>query len=149
MIGFTFLVAGVLLTYLTIQRSLALTIVTYGLLFGLGEGTVIMQPMVVVMRWFPENKGLAMGIISSGYGLSALIFNPIQTAYVNPDNLEIGADGYWDNDEVLDRVPTLFLVLGATYLVIQLVGIALITPNPPEDEDVAAKSPLLEKTNKE
>ena len=133
LIGFTFGSGGVLLTYLSIQQSMSLTIFTYGLLFGIGSGFSLIQPMVVVMRWFPQNKGLVMGIVSSGYGLSALVFDPIQTAYINPDNLEIGGV-YWENDEVLDRVPTLFLLLGAIYLVMQLVGLALINPSPSEED---------------
>ncbi len=47
------------------------------------------------------------------------ILNPIlvltyqvQTRYLNPDNLSLDADGYFTNPEVLQRVPSVFLLLG-------------------------------------
>ena len=38
------------------------------------------------MRWFPHNKGMAMGVVVGGFGGGAFIFNQIQTAILNPDN---------------------------------------------------------------
>ena len=63
LLGCTFMSGGVLLTYFSIQNSFALLIITYGLMFGIGFGFAYLQPMAVAMRWFPEKKGLAMGII--------------------------------------------------------------------------------------
>ncbi len=36
----------------------------------------------------------------------------VQTRYLNPDNLSLDADGYFTNSEVLQRVPSVFLLLG-------------------------------------
>ena len=70
------------------------------------------------------------------------MFNPFfQTAYLNPGNLELGEDGFFHSDEVLDRVPSVFLLLGSLYAVMQLVAVALITP--PSEEDVSCNIPLV------
>ena len=60
-----------------IQHSLVVTIVTYGLMFGVGLVLSYTQPMVLAMKWFPRKKGLVCGIIESGFGLSALIFDQV------------------------------------------------------------------------
>ena len=76
------------------------------------------------------------------YRFLNIFFKPFfQTAYLNPGNLELGEDGFFHSDEVLDRVPTVFLLLGSLYAVKQLVAVALITP--PSEEDVACNIPLI------
>ena len=46
----------------------------------------------------PQRKGLVNGIVLAGFGGGAFIFNQIQTAYVNPNNLvpdkEVDGDLY-------------------------------------------------------
>ena len=37
-------------------------------------------------KWFPESKGQASSAILFGYGGSAVMFNQIQTLYINPNN---------------------------------------------------------------
>lgn len=61
---------------------------TYGLLFGFGGGLTYTVPLVCGYRWEPERKGLVSGVILSGFGLSALVFNQIQSVLVNPHNLK-------------------------------------------------------------
>ncbi len=127
---------GVAVTYFTIRVSFWLLLLTYGLLHGVGVGIAYIGPLAVAMKWLPRCKGLAVGIVVSGFGLGALIFNAVQTVYVNPDNLEAqkaeNGEEYFVDLELLHRVPFLFLILGGTYAVMQLVGSLLIT-NPPED----------------
>ena len=50
---------------------------TYGVIAGAGVGIVYGIPIAVVTRWFPDMKGIAVGITVLGFGASALI-----TAYV-------------------------------------------------------------------
>ena len=96
------------------QVSLAATTLTYGLLFGMGCGPSYAPPMTAAMRWFPHNKGLVNGIIVGGFGLGASIFNIVQTGYMNPLNKTPGDQGYFslEQDDVLRRVPSVFLLLG-------------------------------------
>lgn len=56
---------------------------TYGLIGGSGVGIVYGVPMTVVAKWFPEKKGLAVGIVLIGFGLSPLITAPLAKALVS------------------------------------------------------------------
>lgn len=141
LIGCTFMSSGVFLTYFTIQQSLGLTTLTYGLMFGFGTALAYAPPMGVAMRWFPRQKGLVNGIIVGGFGLGAFVFNQVQTSYLNPDNLSLDADGYFTNPVVLQRVPTVFLLLGSVYTVMQLCAVLLICP--PNEEHAASVTPLV------
>lgn len=51
--------------------------ITYGVIIGAGVGIAYGAPMTVVARWFPEKKGLVVGLILIGFGLSPLITAPI------------------------------------------------------------------------
>lgn len=141
LLGSTFMTSGVFLTYFTIQHSIALTTLTYGFMFGFGTALAYAPPMGVAMRWFPRKKGLVNGIIVGGFGMGAFIFNQVQTVYLNPWNHELDKDGYFSNDEVLERVPSVFLLLGTIYGMMQLVAVLLITS--PNEDDLASNIPLV------
>ena len=61
---------------------------TFGVLFGFGGGLTYTVPLVCGYRWEPKRKGLVSGVVLSGFGLSALVFNQVQAALVNPGNLK-------------------------------------------------------------
>ena len=93
-------------------------------MMGLGTALSYTPPLGVAMRWFPKSKGLVNGIIVGGFGLGAFIFNQIQTAYLNPNNKELDDGKFFTDDQILNRVPSVFLMLGAMYSVIQVnIGI--------------------------
>lgn len=56
--------------------------ITYGLISGAGVGIVYGVPMTIVARWFPEKKGLAVGMVLIGFGLSPLITAPLARIFV-------------------------------------------------------------------
>lgn len=138
LIGSWLMSAGVLLSYLTIKISFWLLLLTYGVMFGLGVGIGYVAPLACAMRWLPRWKGIANGVVVAGFGFGALIFDFVQTSYINPDNLAPEpSDGnnnekYFTQPELLERVPSVFLVLGGTYAVMQLIG-SLLLANPPEE----------------
>ena len=101
LIGCSLMSSGVFLTYYTIQHSMFLATLTYGLMFGVGTALAYAPPMAVAMRWYPKKKGLVNGIILGGFGLGAFIFNQVQTAYLNPWNHSLDKDGYFTNNEVV------------------------------------------------
>lgn len=51
--------------------------ISYGIISGSGVGIVYGVPMAVVAKWFPEKKGLAVGMVLVGFGLSPLITAPL------------------------------------------------------------------------
>lgn len=56
---------------------------TYGVLAGMGVGTSYGVPMAVVARWFPDKKGLAVGLTIVGFGLSPLITAPLASRLIS------------------------------------------------------------------
>ena len=51
---------------------------TYGFISALGQGIALIPTMTIGMKWFPHQKGLAMGIVVGGFGGGAFVFNQIQ-----------------------------------------------------------------------
>ena len=52
-------------------------VVAYGIIRETGIGIVYGVPIPVVSRWFPDKKGLAVGLTIIGFGLSPLITAPL------------------------------------------------------------------------
>jgi oxalate/formate antiporter len=46
---------------------------TYGLLCGVGTGIVYIGIIGLMVRWFPERRGFATGIVAAGYGFGAIL----------------------------------------------------------------------------
>jgi len=143
LLGCAFMTSGVFLTYFTIQYSMALTTLTYGFMFGFGTALAYAPPMAVAMAWYPRKKGLVNGIIVGGFGMGAFIFNTVQTTYLNPHNKSPETNGYFSlgQNDILERVPSVFLLLGSIYGTMQLVAILLISA--PSEEEVASSIPLV------
>lgn len=60
---------------------------TYGLLGGLGTGIVYIGVVGQMVRWFPDRRGFAAGMVAAGYGMGA-----IATTFPISDSL--AASGY-------------------------------------------------------
>jgi MFS family permease len=58
-------------------NSIPLLVVTYGFIAGAGIGIVYGVPIAVSAKWFPDRKGLAVGLTVVGFGLSPLITAPL------------------------------------------------------------------------
>ena len=57
--------------------SLAQLVFTYGVLGGIGVGTLYGVPIAMASRWFPNSRGIATGATLFGFGLSPLITAPV------------------------------------------------------------------------
>lgn len=90
-------------------------IITYGVIAGIGLGMTYGVPMVVSSRWFPDRKGLAVGLTIVGFGLSPLITAPLAKSLID-----------------IYGVRQTLLVLGIVFTItIVLVSMALKVP--PQD----------------
>lgn len=58
-------------------RDIKIIAITYGIIAGSGVGIVYGVPITVISKWFPDKRGLAMGLVISGFGLSPLITAPL------------------------------------------------------------------------
>jgi len=89
--------------------------VTYGVIAGTGVGIVYGIPIAVVTRWFPDLKGLAVGLTVLGFGVSALVMAQLAQALI-------------ETQGVLNA----FFVLGIAFLV-ALVLMSLLMQFPSAD----------------
>ena len=107
---------------------------TYGFVSAFGQNIALIPTLTTGMRWFPHRKGIAMGCVVGGFGGGALVFNYIQTAILNPNNVSPASsgpdEGYFTDEELLGRVPNLLLILAGIYLGLGLLACLLITQPP-------------------
>ena len=74
---------GIAGTALAIQlNSIALVLICYGVIMGVGLGLGYLSPVKTLMLWFSKNKGLATGLAVAGFGAAKMIFAPIITAII-------------------------------------------------------------------
>jgi OFA family oxalate/formate antiporter-like MFS transporter len=87
---------------------------SYGLIGGIGLGFGYIVPVAVLVKWFPDRRGLITGVAVGGFGAGALITAPVATSLIQ----SVG-------------VLTTFAYLGVAYLVVTVIG-GLFMRNPPE-----------------
>jgi MFS transporter, OFA family, oxalate/formate antiporter len=95
-------------------NSLTYLYICFGVLGGIGNGFGYATPIPVMAKWFPDKRGLAVGLAVAGYGGGSAIFGPLA-------NLKMIPDYGWR---------TTFTMLGAIFLVMTVVG-AFLLKNPP------------------
>jgi len=54
-------------------HSLSGLYLTYGLFCGLGTGIVYVGIVGLMVRWFPDRRGFATGMVAAGYGFGAIL----------------------------------------------------------------------------
>lgn len=52
---------------------------SYGVLGGIGLGLAYIVPVAVLVRWFPDRRGLMTGVAVGGFGAGALVTAPLAT----------------------------------------------------------------------
>lgn len=95
-------------------HSLNYLYVCFGVIGGLGNGFGYATPIPVMAKWFPDKRGLAVGLAVGGYGGGSAIFGPLANLKLIP------AYG----------VHTTFMILGGIFLVMTVFG-AFLLHNPP------------------
>ena len=63
-------------------QSLSWLYLTYGLIGGIGLGFGYIVPVAVLVKWFPDRRGLITGIAVGGFGAGALVTAPIATSLI-------------------------------------------------------------------
>ena len=95
-------------------HSLMYLFICFGVIGGLGNGFGYSTPIPVMSKWFPDKRGLAVGLAVGGYGAGSAIFGPLSASYLIPN---FG----WR---------ATFQILGAIFLVMTVIG-AFLLKNPP------------------
>ncbi len=104
--------------------SLTYLFICFGVIGGLGNGFGYATPIPVMAKWFPDKRGLAVGLAVGGYGAGSAIFGPLSASYLIP---HFG----WR---------TTFQVLGAIFFVMTIIG-SFLLKNPPTGYKPAGWSP--------
>ncbi|XP_075252846.1 apicoplast pyruvate carrier 1-like isoform X2 [Convolutriloba macropyga] len=116
-----------------VQYGFLSTLLTYGLMQGIGVGIGYPMCLKYAQLWFPSKNGLMTGIVMTGFGLGSFIFGFFQTALINPHNLavdvKINTDMYFNQAEVLDNVEKSFFITGAVCTALLALGLCLMPFN--------------------
>lgn len=80
---------------------------TYGVIGGTGIGLGYIVPIAVLVKWFPDRRGLLTGIAVGGFGAGALVTAPIAARLIKDPSIGV--------------LPT-FKYLGIAYLAVVIIA---------------------------
>src|SRR5437868_14981846 len=124
--GGAFYGVGVFLASFT--HSLAWLYISYGLIGGIGLGLGYIVPVAVLVKWFPDKRGLITGIAVGGFGAGALITAPVAARLI----------------QTVGVLPT-FAYLGIAYFIMTIIA-GLFMQNPPEGYQPPGWTPSAKET---
>lgn len=87
---------------------------SYGVIGGIGLGLGYIVPVAVLVKWFPDRRGLMTGVAVGGFGAGALVTAPIATHLI----------------ETVGVLRT-FAYLGVAFLIVSVAS-AYFMQNPPD-----------------
>ena len=87
---------------------------TYGVIGGIGLGFSYIVPVAVLVKWFPDRRGLITGLAVGGFGLGALVTAPLATRLIQ----SVG-------------VLSTFAYLGVAFLIVTVLS-GYFMQNPPD-----------------
>src|ERR1041384_7242073 len=86
----------------------------FGVIGGIGNGFGYATPIPVMAKWFPDKRGLAVGLAVGGYGAGSAIFGPLSSKVLIPTY-------GWR---------ATFMILGGIFFIMTMVG-SFLLKNPP------------------
>ena len=120
LVSATFFCLGMLGTAFALtQHSMTLMYLFYGVVGGIGLGVGYITPVSTLVKWFPNNRGLATGLAIMGFGFASLIAGPVM-------QILIAKYGLINN----------FLILGCVYFVVMVASALYLEP--PKTIDTSA-----------
>jgi OFA family oxalate/formate antiporter-like MFS transporter len=123
--GVIYAIGVVLASFATSGDQLWLIILGYGVISGFGLGFAYIVPIAMLLKWFPDKRGLITGLAVGGFGFGAVLTSPV-------------AQWLIENDP--EQPTSAFRWLGIGYLVMSLVGASFFR-NPPAGYTVPGYEP--------
>jgi MFS transporter, OFA family, oxalate/formate antiporter len=111
------------------SHSLSWLYLSYGMIGGIGLGLGYIVPVAVLVKWFPDRRGLITGIAVGGFGAGALITAPVATRLIQ----SVG-------------VLSTFAYLGIAYFLITVISGSFMQ-NPPDGWKPEGWSPTASQTS--
>lgn len=94
-------------------------VLSYGLVTGLGVGFAYVTPIAMCVKWFPDKRGMIVGLAVMGFGIGPLVFGPLLEALIGRDATQLAV-----------TIPRTFLILAAIFFV-GVIGAAQLYRVPP------------------
>ncbi len=107
-------------------ESLPMLFLTYGVLAGLGSGLAFTGNLNNILKFFPDRRGLASGIVLAGVGVGTLLCTKLAEYFM----------------ALTDNISQALLYLGLVYLVVIFVVQFFIRSAPAKDSGGIAASPM-------
>ena len=126
LLGGLMLVAGMMLA--SFARGIGMLVFSYGILGGVGIGFTYVCPVSAGVKWFPDKRGLIMGLAVAGFGAGAFFIAPLAAGLISGAHYNLLGASLFPLPQ-LGVFPT-FRVLGIVYLVLLVLG-SLLLRNPP------------------
>jgi len=123
--GVIYAVGVVLASFAQNGGQLWLIILGYGVISGFGLGFAYIVPIAMLLKWFPDKRGLITGLAVGGFGFGAVLTSPV---------------AHWLIAKDPGRPTSAFLPLGIAYLVMSLIGASFFR-NPPAGYTVPGYEP--------
>ena len=121
-----FFCGGMLGTALAIHlQSILLMYVCYGVIGGIGLGVGYITPVSTLVKWFPNNRGLATGLAIMGFGFASLVAGPLMQILTASYGLVAN-----------------FLILGCAYAIIMTASALYLEPPQAVVADSKEKFPI-------
>lgn len=111
---------GFILASLTTPSMPHMLWLTYGVMGGIGMGTLYSTTIACCQKWFPDKRGLITGLIVSALGFGGVVFTPVAEKLIAV--LGQGVPG-------VGELKT-FAYLGVIFMCLSILG-ALFIKNPP------------------
>ncbi|WP_226996774.1 OFA family MFS transporter [Tessaracoccus aquimaris] len=126
MVGSAVYAAGLILSsFARDAGDLWLLVLGYGLIGGFGLGMAYIVPVALLQKWFPDRRALVTGIAVGGFGFGATLTSPVAEA-------------------LIARAPAApassFLWIGVGYLVLGVLGSAMMSTPPAQEAAEATPS---------
>jgi OFA family oxalate/formate antiporter-like MFS transporter len=94
-------------------------VLAHGVLGGLGMGFAYVTPIATCIKWFPDKRGMIVGLAVMGFGAGSLIFAPLLEALLGSDASQYST-----------TIPRTFLIMAGIYFV-GVIGAAQVYRVPP------------------
>jgi MFS transporter, OFA family, oxalate/formate antiporter len=98
----------------SLATNIWILVLTYGVVAGSGVGLMYGVPVAMGARWFPDRKGLAVGLMLAGFGGSALITGKIA-------NILIGDPKALSTEALAANLSNTFLYFGIVFSIILVI----------------------------
>src|SRR5712691_5955332 len=94
-------------------------VLAYGVVAALGVGFAYVTPIATCIKWFPDKRGMIVGLAVMGFGVGPLVFGPLLQSLIGADPAQLHA-----------TIPRTFLILAAIFY-IGVIGAAQVYRVPP------------------